>query len=336
MSGIVGHTTYAILTLREALRRKLRTAPLATRHYSSFLAGAYLGSDIQTMPSVLCTATKEDAGYGGIPYLNCPGGQSTPWTLPFDGRSYAPQRIHEMFYGRSHLVFGWAKPDQSLRIPWDQIAQYCAACVDDCLTFYGPSERALAYTLGWTVHVVSDSLIKSFQPGLDLKLLDGTYTPRNRPIQDLFAFHAIGIEELKLDWPSTLADIAATPAEPVQAHYMRVAQPRGELARRFPGGWIPEQNALLRAVLRENRRWAKQHFHDELSEMHLSVGANGERSANPALVKKTGLSFLEMMQAARDAGLRKQIERIATESASMIESIEKLLPNQRIFSSAPF
>lgn len=336
MSGIVGHTTYAILSLREALRRKLRTAPLATRHFSSFLAGAYLGSDIQTLPSVVCTATREEAGYGGIPYLDCPGGLSSPWMLSFEGRKYRPQRIHELYYGRSHLVFGWSKSDSSLRIAWDQLARYFAACVEDCLTFHGPSERAVAYTLGWTVHVVSDSLIKSFQPGVELKLLDGTYTPRNRPIQDLYAFHEIGIKELKLDWPSTLADIAATPVEPIQAHYMRVAPARGQLASQFAEGWAGDQNALLMAVLRENRRWARQHFHDELFEMHLGSGPNGEPTAKPSIVEKTGLSFVDMMEAARAAGLRKQIDLIASEAASMIEAVERLLSKQPVFSTIPF
>src|SRR6185436_13691835 len=107
------------------------------------------------------------------------------------------------------------------------------------------------------VHVVSDSLIKSVQPGIDLYLLDGKYTPRNRPIQDLFMFHEIGVKELRLDWQSLLADLAETPVEPVQWHYMRIAEPRGELARFFPHDWQPERGELLSAVLHENRRWCR-------------------------------------------------------------------------------
>ena len=59
-------------------------------------------------------------------------------------------------------------------------------------------------------HVVSDSLIKSVQPGIELHLLDGKYTPRNRPIQDLVTFHEIGVKEFGLNWAALLADLAAT------------------------------------------------------------------------------------------------------------------------------
>ena len=48
-------------------------------------------------------------------------------------------------------------------------------------------------------HVVGDSLIKSEQPGIELFLLNGKYTPQNRPIQDLYAFHVVGRQEMGLD-----------------------------------------------------------------------------------------------------------------------------------------
>jgi hypothetical protein len=336
MSGIVGHTTYGVLALREAWKRKLRTAPLATRHYSSFLAGAYLGSDIQTMPSVVCTATGAEAGYGGLPYAGCPGDDSRPWKLAFEKAEYLPRQIHEMFYGRAHLIFGWTKQEQSQRIPWDRLPEYFAACLQDVFDVYGPSERTLAYLLDWTVHVVSDSLIKSQQPGLTLKLLDGTYTPRNRPVQDLFAFHEIGLKELRLDWAALFADIAATPVEPAQAHYMRVAEPRGQLAKHFPAHWRPEQKPLLLAVLQENRRWARRHFVDEIAEMRLVRNSKGELDAAPSVVQKTGLHLAEMMDAAREAKLREQIGVIANECASLIEAIEKRLPRLQSLSTVPF
>lgn len=336
MSGIVGHTTYGILTLREALKRKLRSAPLALRHYSSFLAGAYLGSDIQTMPSVICNASGEEAGYGGLPYAGCPAGDSHPWHFAFEQAEYVPRQIHEMFYGRAHLIFGWTPAEQAHRIPWGRLPEYGAACLQDAIDFYGPSERTLAYLLGWTVHVVSDSLIKSQQPGLTLKLLDGTYTPRNRPVQDLFAFHEIGIKELRLDWPALLADIAATPVEPAQAHYMRVSEPRGQLAKHFPTHWRPDQKPLLLAVLQENRRWAKRHFADEIAAMRLVNDSAGKLDAAPEAVAKTGLHLAEMMEAAREAKLQEQIALIASEAASLIASIEKLVPSMPALSTFPF
>ena len=72
-------------------------------------------------------------------------------------------------------------------------------------------------------HIVGDSLIKSVRPDLKLELLDGKYTPRNRPIQDLVTYHEVGRRELRLNWDALLADVADTPVEPIQMHYMRVA-----------------------------------------------------------------------------------------------------------------
>ena len=336
MSGIVGHTTYAILTLQQILRRKLPTAPLAVRHYSSFLAGAYLGSDIQTMPGVICRATGEEAGYGGLPYADCPGGKSRPWLLESGGEKYAPSRIHELFYGRALLLLGWTKADQALRVPWKSLPEYFAACLEDAAAFYGPSERTQAYLLGWIVHVVSDSLIKSVQPGLTLHLLDGTYTPRNRPAQDLYAFYEIGIKELRLDWPATFADIAATPVEPAQMHPMRIGEPRGQLAKLFPHGWQPGHKALLLAVLAENRRWARRHFIDEIEGLRLARNDSGKLDVTAAVRSKTGLGLVELMDACRAAGLREQIAKIAQESAAVIEAVERLLPRSRSLSSVPF
>jgi len=288
------------------------------------------------MPSVTCAANNEEAGYGGIPYSGCPGGSSKPWMLRVDGEDYLPRQIHGLFYGRSHLIFGWTKEDESLRVPWDHLPEYFAASLHDAIDFYGPSERTLAYILGWTVHVVSDSLIKSFQPGLTLKLLDGTYTPRNRPIQDLFSFHEIGIRELGLDWAATLADIAATPVEAAQLHFMRISEPRGELARMFKGGWKPERKKLMMAVLAENRRWARRHFNDELAEMQLSPNAKGKPEANAGLQKTTGLDYEAMIEAARASDLRGQIGKIASEAASIIEAIERRSARLRALSTAPF
>ena len=50
MSGIIGHTLYAELALREAVQQKHRWAGVMQAHRASFHAGAYIGSDIQVMP----------------------------------------------------------------------------------------------------------------------------------------------------------------------------------------------------------------------------------------------------------------------------------------------
>ena len=46
------------------------------------------------------------------------------------------------------------------------------------------------------------------RPGLRLTLVDGTYTPTNRPIQDLVTFHEVGRMALGLDWERTLGTLA--------------------------------------------------------------------------------------------------------------------------------
>jgi hypothetical protein len=123
MSGIVGHSLFAILGLKAAAARKLPMAPIATRHYASYLAGAYLGSDIQTMPEAVCVDSGRDVGYGTVPLAKSPltGGAVRPWSLQVGERSYRPSEIHTLFYGRSHLVFGWPRELREQAIPWDHL-----------------------------------------------------------------------------------------------------------------------------------------------------------------------------------------------------------------------
>ncbi len=92
-------------------------------------------------------------------------------------------------------------------------------------------ERSLAYAFGWMVHIVGDSLIKSIRAGIKMQLLDGTYTPRNRPVQDLFTFHKLGIAERAAPWATWFDEMAATPVEPIQPHYMRIGEKRGPRCR---------------------------------------------------------------------------------------------------------
>src|SRR5262245_18641323 len=110
MSGLVGHTMYGLLGLKAAAARKLSVVPVAASHLASYLAGAYLGSDIQTMPEAVCVDTGREVGYGTVPLEKSPitGGAVRPWTLKHGDRSYTPREIHEQFYGRSHVVFGWS------------------------------------------------------------------------------------------------------------------------------------------------------------------------------------------------------------------------------------
>lgn len=320
MSGIVGHIVYAALAAQVARRRGSPAAPVINRHFTTYLAGAYLGCDIQTMPEAVCVDTGREVGYGTVPLDRSPltGGPVRPYTIVHDGRRYTPYDIHRLFYGRSHLTFGWQEDESRLAVPWDALPEYCGAVASDCASQGG--SRALAYALGWMTHVAGDSLIKSVQPGLSLRLLDGTYTPRNRPVQDLYACHRVGREELGLDWPPLLDAVAACAVEPIQAHAMRIGPPAGRLADAFPDGWRPELRELLLAVLAENRRYLTVHIRDVLADMALDETADGPRCGKALSEQAGGLSFQQMMRAADEASLRGALHAIAERAAGLMDA----------------
>jgi len=327
MSGIVGHTLYALLGLRAAEARSLPVAALLHRHLASYLAGAYLGCDIQAMPEAICVETGEEVGFGTVPVEESPytGGPVRPFRLSVRGASFTPRQIHELFYGRSHLVLGWRQEDRQLAVPWDRLPAYFAGVVHDGLDSYGPGERPLAYGFGWMVHVVSDALIKGVQPGLHLHLLDGQYTPRNRPIQDLVSFHEVGRKELDLNWAALLTDLAETPVEPIQSHYMRVALPDCALGREFGDGWAPEKAWLLEAVLLENRRFLRRYVPAVLADMELRQTSAGP-DCNENLRKTVGLSYPGMVEVARKAGFRHTLWQIGEAVADMFTSVAQREP----------
>ena len=252
------------------------------------------------------------------------GGAVRPYQFRFRDEAYSPRQIHEMFYGRSHLVFGWGAAERQWTLPWDHLAEYCVLVLQDAAELFGPGERPLAYVLGWTAHVVGDSLIKSIQPGVELHLLDGKYTPKNRPIQDLVALHAIGRQELELDWTALIDAIAETPVEPVQAHYMRVAPPRGRLAAAYPEAWIPQRQDLLQAVLAENRRYFRTWSRHEYDLLQLRETADGWECHEDLSRATGGLTYAAMLQAAEQAGLRRAIGKIAQSVADLWAEIERL------------
>lgn len=328
MSGIIGHTMYAILAGKAAAQRKLPVWPVLSRHYASYLCGAYLGCDIQTMPEAVCVDTGQEVGYGTAPLERSPltGGEVRPWSLDVVGQPYRPRDIHRLFYGRSHLVFGWAPADRQHTVPWDHLPDYCAAVVTDAMELFGPGERKLAYLLGWMAHIVGDSLIKSVQPGIELQILDGKYTPRNRPIQDLVSYHEVGVNELKLNWPALLSDLAATPVEPIQLHFMRAAQPRGELAAQFPNAWSPSLAPLLETVLQENRRYQAIR-NPRLIKQYQLRKVKGEWRCSVELSQQTGgLSYAEMIAAAEQADFRQALWTMGEAIAALFEQVIERTP----------
>jgi hypothetical protein len=322
MSGIVGHTFYAVLGLKAAVERKLPLAAVAHRHFASYLAGAYLGSDIQVMPEAICLDTGREVGFGTVPLEKSPltGGPVRQFRLATPEGALTAYQVHERFYGRSHLVFGWKKSEVALRVPWDHLADYFAAAIEDAFALFGPGERPIAYALGWIVHVVSDSLIKSIQPGVDLQLLDGKYTARNRPVQDLVTFHELGAKEFHLRWAALFEDLADTPVEPLQLHYMRATAPRGELARLFPDGWQPDAEPTLRAVLAENRRYVRQHAHDVLASLQMHDTPTGPE-CTAELREISGLTYAEMIEAARAANFRHALWQIGEQIGEMFAAV---------------
>ena len=147
MSGIIGHTVYAVLGARAASARQIAVAPLLQQHWASYLCGAYLGCDIQTLPEAVCVDTGREVGYGTVPMDKSPisGGAIRPWKLSIDGREYTALDIHRQFYGRSHLVFGWSAEELHLQEPWEHLADYFGCAAADARAIFEPCERPLAY-----------------------------------------------------------------------------------------------------------------------------------------------------------------------------------------------
>ena len=318
---------YAVLGAQAAAARRLPVAPLLLRHWSSYLCGAYLGCDIQTLPEAVCVETGREVGYGTVPVEKSPltGGAVRPWKLAFAGHDYTATDIHHLFYGRSHLIFGWSREDHHLQEPWEHLADYVACAAGDARTLFRPGERTLAYLFGTLAHIVGDCLIKSVHPGLKLHLLDGQYTPRNRPIQDLVTFHEIGRKELKLNWADLLADMAAAPVEPLQAHTMRVGEARGELGRHFREGWRPDLAPLLNVVMAENRRYLKVLLPGWLKELELERNGR-EWDCSAALRERSGLHYAEMVELADKAHFRQTLWQIGETVAELFAAVIQLQP----------
>jgi hypothetical protein len=327
VSGIIGHTMYAVLGLQAATARRVPVAPLLRRHWATYLCGAYLGGDIQTLPEAVCVDTGREVGYGTVPLAKSPltGGAVRPWKLTLGGREYTADDLHRLFYGRAHVVLGWSKEDLHLQEPWDHLADYFACAAGDARSVFGPGERPLAYLFGTLAHIVGDSLIKSIRPGLNLRLLDGQYTARNRPIQDLVTFHEVGRQELNLNWPDLLADLAAAPIEPLQPHAMRIGERRGKLGRYYPEGWRSDLAPLLNAVMAENRRYLQALIPGWLKELELVRTGHGWDCAE-TLRAATGLHYAEMVELADKANFRHALGQIGEAVAAMFADVVQLQP----------
>ena len=331
MSGIIGHTMYALLGARASTQRNLPVARIAHRHLSSYLCGAYLGADVGTVPSVICQDTGIPVGYGSERIIKSPltGGSVKPWILNLGKEQFTPREIHNLFYGRAHVAFGWAAKDKGLAIPWEKLPQYFAAVIRDARQFHGSGERQLAYSFGWMTHVIGDGLIKSVAPGMDLHLLNGKYTPANRPIQDLITFHEIGKKEMNLNWHALLADLVDCPIEPLQAHYMRIEQSRGQLSKAHPVGWEPGRQLLLLEVMAENRRYQRIRNGRILKQLALRKTAAGWQCNRVLSERAKGLKYPEMVALAEKANFRHALWQVGEAIADIFSEVVTLVPEMK-------
>lgn len=320
---------YAVLATSLLQQQGVKLAQVLRRNWSVCLSGAYPGCDIQTLPEAVCVDTGLEVGYGTIPISVSPiaGGPVRPSKLGFAGAELTPREIHNRFYGRTHLVFGWLTAEQNLMLPWDHPADFVSLVARDSLSAGRDHEAEIWWIAGWLVHIVGDSLIKSIHPGLSMKLLDGLYTAKNRPVQDLYTWHIVGIDELRLDWNETLDEVCRTPVQDIQLHAMHVTRPHGELSPDFPDGWLPADEQLVRAVCSENRRYLKLYLQQLLPQYQL-YETGGELNCPPALsMVADGLTWTEMQQLTEKAGMRETLQQMAMQSANMIRGVFRRVPS---------
>ena len=133
------------------------------------------------------------------------------------------------------------------------------------------------------------------------------------------------MKEFHLRWPALFADLAGTPVEPLQLHYMRATTPRGALARLFPDGWIPDAEPTLRIVLAENRRYVRQHALDTLASMALHETPDGPECTD-AQRATSGLRYAEMIAAAEAANFRRTLWQMGEQIGEMFAAVAQRSP----------
>jgi hypothetical protein len=116
------------------------------------------------------------------------------------------------------------------------------------------------------------------------------------------------------------------PVEPVQFHYMRIAEPRGQIARLFPHDWQANQTELLRAVLTENRRWCRFHAQDVLRDMQLLTTTDGRVECNDTFRQLTGLNYAQMIELAQQAKLDRACWQMGEAIADMFAAVVQRSP----------
>jgi hypothetical protein len=137
----------------------------------------------------------------------------------------------------------------------------------------------------------------------------------------LVSYHEIGVKEFGLNWAALLNDLAETPVEPIQLHYMRIGLPRGTLAAHFPNAWSPELHELLAAVLKENRRYQSIR-NPRLLKLYELRKAGSTWNCAEQLSKQTGgLTYQEMLDHANRANFRHALWQMGEAIVTLFEQV---------------
>jgi hypothetical protein len=139
-------------------------------------------------------------------------------------------------------------------------------------------------------------------------------------------YHEVGRRELRLNWDALLADVADTPVESIQMHYMRVAPKRGHLGNLFPDGWVPARHDLLAAACAENRRYFRTWSRFESERLQLRKTAAGWE-CNEELSQQTGgLTYAEMLRVAKQAKFLTALRQMGDAVADLFEAVVARVP----------
>ena len=122
-------------------------------------------------------------------------------------------------------------------------------------------------------------------------------------------------------------NLVETPVEPIQAHlqahFMRLTQPKGQLGAQVPEAWAPEYQQLLHIVMTENRRYQRVRNNRLLRQMEICRTLQEWMCDNELSRITGGLSYQQIIKMAKDANFRAALSQIG----ETISVFLKKLPN---------
>lgn len=307
-------------------------ARIAATHLPSLYAGAYEGADCQIMPGAFCELCGRVVAPGYSfedPRCEYCGATLHPYRFHFAGQDWDAARLQGTFYVRSHLGLPCPSPhaDRShlplagvravlrnvLRDAFD--TAHASALIPADSTHF---EQAVAFTLGWLTHVVSDMVMKGFwpEPVANTAFVDGLYGPRSRMAWEVLILHNLA-PDLRISPQSLLLGLPGAEDNGILLHYMMVNDP-ARYARWDPPvpAWSarPDQCALLAAHLLTHRPFfaviplTSQYVAEQLAHRPLH-----ERVPISRLEKFTldGMDIAALIALARRAGAPEALAAIA-------------------------